>query len=401
MKKKRNDARINYVFIDVVQFTRKDRLYEDLVSILDSMNQIVRNALSTHEIEEEDVILIPTGDGVCIGIKYSSKYNSDVHLEVATTIQSDLAQRNDGIQSDGARYELRIAVHEHVDLLVTDINNNRNIAGMGINNAARLVDLCEPGGIVVSEAVYSATKDWQDYRGRYEKCEKDHPKGYTYTFYRLNNSISTSPALTNVNIEDQRIQGDLFSVQSLVVQNGSVLSSEILHRTEGTVAVWVNVAHEDTKHGLRRYRYIVSHTTNPRQNKTNRALAAYSNAWALLRITPNDSMPKGRWEFWCNGVQAGSVKLNTDENISLGIHLFSVCWSKSGNYIRFLIDDVLIGESPFQYWPDSFSGSLVLGNWVIPHPYHKLSSGVGPLITSSKPLSDEQLQLLLEKKLGL
>jgi uncharacterized protein YecT (DUF1311 family) len=50
--------------------------------------------------------------------------------------------------------QLRIAISESVDAVVTDINGNRNLAGAGINHAQRLMSIADGNQIIASRAAY-------------------------------------------------------------------------------------------------------------------------------------------------------------------------------------------------------------------------------------------------------
>ena len=66
---------------------------------------------------------------------------------VATAVQGEMARRNDDIAPE-RRIEFRIGVHQG-DIVVED----GDIFGDGVNVAARLEGIAEPGGICVSARV--------------------------------------------------------------------------------------------------------------------------------------------------------------------------------------------------------------------------------------------------------
>ena len=84
---------IQYIFLDVVQFTRSDRTVEDMVSIIQALNQIVTDVLDERQLVQDDVILLPTGDGMCIGLL--NQHDEDTHLEIAQSLlgQGAISQR--------------------------------------------------------------------------------------------------------------------------------------------------------------------------------------------------------------------------------------------------------------------------------------------------------------------
>lgn len=78
-------------------------------------------------------------------------------LVCASTIQCELGKRNAGLD-DGRRLQFRIGVN-----LGDVIEDRGDIYGDGVNIAARLESLAEPGGICVSESVYDAVSSTLPY----------------------------------------------------------------------------------------------------------------------------------------------------------------------------------------------------------------------------------------------
>ena len=87
-----------------------------------------------------------TGDGLLV------EFSSVVHaLHCATEVQAGMAQRNTAVPAD-KRLEFRIGINKG-DIVVED----GDIFGDGVNVAARLEGLAEPGGICVSARVLEDT----------------------------------------------------------------------------------------------------------------------------------------------------------------------------------------------------------------------------------------------------
>lgn len=124
--------------------------------------------------------------------------------------------------------------------------------------------------------------------------------------------------------------------------------------------------------------YIVGYATNGGNQSNNRSIARYPNAWAIQRITPTSSDTKGIWRFWCNNVDSKSTLLDYTEILSGGWHLFSVAWSASDNYIKFIIDEKVVGHSEFINWPSDFSACMILGTWPTKSADHFFDSKIGP-----------------------
>src|SRR4029077_1226805 len=87
-------------------------------------------------------IVKTTGDGILI--EFSSVVDA---LRCATAVQKAMAERNADVPPE-TRIEFRVGIHQG-DIVVDD----GDIFGDGVNVAARLEGLAEPGGICVSARV--------------------------------------------------------------------------------------------------------------------------------------------------------------------------------------------------------------------------------------------------------
>lgn len=156
---------VQYVFLDVIEFTREDRTVEDMVSIIGTMNQVVRLALNEQGLDVDDVILLPTGDGMCIAIMNQGARNT--HMEIAEAIRAFVAHYNRQKVGSPCAFDLHIAVDEGKDTLIQDITGRRNLIGAGINRAARLMSTCNAGEIVISSVIYENISRLAKYKGLY------------------------------------------------------------------------------------------------------------------------------------------------------------------------------------------------------------------------------------------
>ena len=141
---KAKTALIKYIFLDIIGFTN-NRSVEAQADLIGYLNSVVTETLEKHNLAtDQDIlpeshgqsILIPTGDGICIAlIDVGDEY--DIHLRVALDILALIDKHNSETPDDMRKFEVRIGLNENVDNLVTDINGNQNVAGMGINMAQR------------------------------------------------------------------------------------------------------------------------------------------------------------------------------------------------------------------------------------------------------------------------
>jgi hypothetical protein len=159
----------------------------------------------------------------------------------------------------------------------------------------------------------------------------------------------------------------------------SSLNSQFLNAESGTFSIWAYVTDiHNHVHPNGRYMYIIGYATNGGKDSNNNAIAKYPNAWAIQRIAPTKTEGKGIWRFWCNNVAKKSTLLDCGEILSGGWHLFTVAWSATDNYIKFIIDEKIVGEDKFINWPSDFSASVTLGTWPTRTPDHFFDSKIGP-----------------------
>jgi class 3 adenylate cyclase len=154
-----------YVFLDVVQFTH-DRSVEAQAYIVEQLNELVRDALTKHGLTENDCILLPTGDGLCIGI-ISSDSPFDAHLLVGLTILELLSDYNNSTSDRMRQFQVRMGINQNVDNVVIDINGRDNLAGTGINTAARLMNAADSNQILLGQAVFDMLQQREKYMNKF------------------------------------------------------------------------------------------------------------------------------------------------------------------------------------------------------------------------------------------
>src|SRR6266478_5931409 len=89
-----------------------------------------------------------TGDGVLL--EFPSEVDA---VECAVAMQTVMAERNQGVPTD-RRMEFRIGINLG-DILI----EGEDILGDGVNVAARLEGIAEPGGICVSSSAYEQVRE--------------------------------------------------------------------------------------------------------------------------------------------------------------------------------------------------------------------------------------------------
>jgi len=109
----------------------------------------IRHELSDPKVKEHrGRIVKTTGDGLLI--EFASVVDA---VRCAVEVQRAMAERNADVPAD-RRIELRMGIN-----LGDIIKDGRDIYGDGVNVAARLEGLAEPGGICVSRVVRDQVRD--------------------------------------------------------------------------------------------------------------------------------------------------------------------------------------------------------------------------------------------------
>jgi len=142
---------VKYVFLDVVAYTK--RTIEAQCYIIDALNKIVKGTANRYRINDDYVIYIPTGDGICIAL-LGADLPYDIHVTIAKEILHRISVNNSRVRLDWKKFKVRVGINQCDDNLITDINGMRNVAGAGINNARRIMDLADESQILVNTVVY-------------------------------------------------------------------------------------------------------------------------------------------------------------------------------------------------------------------------------------------------------
>jgi class 3 adenylate cyclase len=172
-----------YIFLDVVGFTI-GRTVEDQTSIVDSLNKIVKKSVSKFILNEESIIYIPTGDGICISlINIDDPY--DVHIKLALDILESIGLYNKSTLHPKRKFSVRVGINSNYDNLICDINTRKNLAGAGINTAQRLMSMGDDGHVIVGQSVYEFLNQREAYFGTFRKLTATVKHGLALTGYQL------------------------------------------------------------------------------------------------------------------------------------------------------------------------------------------------------------------------
>ncbi len=159
---------VRYVYLDIVGFTR-DRSVEAQTDVINTLNAVVRASLAKCSIPAPSAIYLPTGDGMGIAIlDETPRY--DIHLALGLEILAAIENHNQGTPDAMRKFEIRIGLNQNVDNIINDINGATNVAGAGINEAQRIMNVADPSQLMVGQAVFDTLRQ----RERYMKSFRMH-----------------------------------------------------------------------------------------------------------------------------------------------------------------------------------------------------------------------------------
>src|SRR3989449_7469609 len=128
------------LFIDVVAYSKL--LVNEQREVLQQLNEVVRR---TPQFAKSDaggkLIRIPSGDGMALVFFQSPEEPVHCAMEIAKALKNY------------PHIRLRMGVHSGPVDQVTDVNDQTNVAGVGINFAQRVMDCGDAGHILISKRV--------------------------------------------------------------------------------------------------------------------------------------------------------------------------------------------------------------------------------------------------------
>src|SRR6185369_12255782 len=156
---------IAYVlFIDIVGYS-KLRTNEQSAQ-MEKLREIVRGTEQFRAAEAEGKLLrLPTGDGGALAFRNTPEAPVLCAIEIAKALKSHPEIR------------VRMGIHSGPVNEVTDLNEQANIAGAGINIAQRVMDCGDGGHILVSKHAAEDLEQydqWQPYLHDLGECEGKH-----------------------------------------------------------------------------------------------------------------------------------------------------------------------------------------------------------------------------------
>src|SRR5437763_1716060 len=141
------------LFIDVVGYSKL--LITDQSLQLQKLKEIVRGTEQFRLAQAEGKLLrLPTGDGGALVFRNSLEAPARCSMEIARTLK------------DYPKLRVRIGIHSGPVNEITDLNEQANIAGAGINIAKRVMDCGDAGHILLSKRIADDLEQYPQWRSQ-------------------------------------------------------------------------------------------------------------------------------------------------------------------------------------------------------------------------------------------
>ncbi len=151
------------LFIDIVGYSRL--LIEEQKERLSQLTEIVLATTPVREATDEQLVRLPTGDGMALVFRHSAEEPARCALEIAEALQKH------------PELPVRMGIHSGPVSEVKDVNGRTNIAGAGINMAQRVMDCGDAGHILLSKRVaedLESYRQWAPHLHSLGECEVKH-----------------------------------------------------------------------------------------------------------------------------------------------------------------------------------------------------------------------------------
>ena len=151
------------LFIDIVGYSKL--LNEEQKERLNQLIEIVLATKQVRDSTDEQLVRLPTGDGMALVFRHSAEEPARCALEIAEALQKH------------PELPVRMGVHSGPVSEVTDVSGRTNLAGAGINMAQRVMDCGDAGHILLSQHVADDlvhSRQWASRLRDLGECEVKH-----------------------------------------------------------------------------------------------------------------------------------------------------------------------------------------------------------------------------------
>ena len=137
------------LFIDMVGYSKL--LLEEQKERLHALCETVLATAQVIKAQNEQLVTLPTGDGMALVFRHSSEEPAQCALEIAGTLKKH------------PEIQVRMGIHSGPVSEVSDVSGRCNIAGPGINIAQRVMACGDAGHILVSERVAGDLRQYRQW----------------------------------------------------------------------------------------------------------------------------------------------------------------------------------------------------------------------------------------------
>ena len=151
------------LFIDIVGYSKL--LIEEQKERLGQLTSIVLGTAQVRDSTDEQLVRLPTGDGMALVFRHSAEEPAHCALEIAEALLKH------------PELPVRMGIHSGPVSEVTDVSGRTNIAGAGINMAQRVMDCGDAGHILLSQHVADDLVQYRQWAPRLRdlgECEVKH-----------------------------------------------------------------------------------------------------------------------------------------------------------------------------------------------------------------------------------
>jgi hypothetical protein len=151
-----------YVFLDVVDFSKCGVATQ--AGIVERLKTVVLSAIPPEYklTPRKDLLFLHTGDGICI-VLLKHDLMVEAPLIIALNILKQLAEPAQPPEPPCPALQVRIGIHVNRDNLLSDINEQRNVAGAGINMAQRIMSAADGNQILLSHSIHDLLASREDF----------------------------------------------------------------------------------------------------------------------------------------------------------------------------------------------------------------------------------------------
>ena len=140
------------LFIDIVGYSKL--LIEEQKERLHQLTAVVLATGQVRESTDEQLVRLPTGDGMALVFHHSAEEPARCALEIAEALRKH------------PKIPVRMGIHSGPVSAVTDVSGRSNIAGAGINIAQRVMDCGDAGHILLSQHVADDLVQYRQWASR-------------------------------------------------------------------------------------------------------------------------------------------------------------------------------------------------------------------------------------------